>query len=115
MIQDNPVIIGASIIAGVLLILSRSFLTTFREWADEKRRRSVEREEQEDSAYLKRIQLLEFQLDQERKERKAFEDAVKKERLQERAWKEAHAAWDREVYEKCMSLGIQISIPPPMF
>lgn len=96
-VSDSNVIIWLSIIIGVLGILGRSFIASFRTWADEKRRIAVQKDDA-DIADLKR------QVDNLVQWRE-----VKDQRDRE------HSAWDREVYRRCVEAGIDIDAPPPLF
>ena len=113
-VSQSTWVIMVSIFSGVVLILSRSFLSIFRDWADEKRRRSVEQDELENSQFLSKIEFLEKEVESERMKRQAAEKATA-DRMDalEAKWL-IHSEWDQEVYDKCLAAGIRLKLPPPL-
>lgn len=99
--SQSSILIGATILAGVLGVLSRSFLTNFREWSDAKRRMAVERDDADIAERDRKIAYLQGVADERLRELEARDRLV---------W--AHQRWDRaKMSDPCGDHGD----PPPLF
>ena len=103
-VSQSSIMIAATIFAGVLGILSRSFLSTFREWSDAKRRTAIERDDADIADLKRQVDNLTARI----------EASDERERSQ-RHYLTEHAKWDRKAYAALVQAGIDIDPPPSIF